>query len=382
MESQSARVLRGGKDRTGASHGAARLVTRVARIVVINLLVLLALLVPIELIFGHWLSATGSISMLYGAPNILRVGPSPLYPDRPAMVYRRDANGFRGPGVDPAFVDILAIGGSTTNEVFNAEEDTWTARLQTLLRQRGCPQTIANSGVDGYTTYGHIASFDGWFDRIPGLKPRFVLAYIGLNDVAFDPQAPTLRRDDVPRTDSSPLARFSAYVAANSAVHQLYSRLRGWWHARRAGLAHGLVAVRPGAGWKPAPLSPPQLDYIRAEVSGYRERLEQLNKRIHAFGAQPIYVTQIRIDGRQVDGAWQEIEGSSGALYVATLQALNRELLGFCRETGETCVDLAGKLAIPTAEFYDSMHTTPAGSARIAGFLADELTPIVCGRLG
>jgi hypothetical protein len=381
-ESQLPDVLRAGKSGVGSYRGVRPIIARAAQVIGVNLLVLIVLLVPVELVFGNWFSATGSISLLYGAPNVLSVGPSPFYPDRPTIVYRRDANGFRGPGVDPAHVSILAIGGSTTNEVMIAEEDTWTVRLETLLRQRGCPQTIANSGVDGYTTYGHIASFDGWFDRIPGLKPRFVLAYIGLNDVAFDANDPTMRRDDTPRNDVSPRARFLAYVAANSAVHQLYSKLRGWWHARQAGLAHGLVAVRPNAVWKPAPLSPPQLDYIRVEASGYRGRLEQLNARIHALGARPIYITQRRIDGRQVDGSWQEIEGSSGALFVATLQTLNREMLGFCRETGEACVDLAGKLVIPTDEFYDPMHTTPAGSARIAGFLADELAPIVCRRPG
>jgi len=375
----------GGAEKSGAGayRGVRSIIARAAKIVGINLLVLVALLVPIELIFGNWFSATGSISLSYGYPNLLRVFSSPLYPDRPTIVYRRDANGFRGPGVDPAKIDIVAIGGSTTDEVLVAEEDTWTARLQTLLRQRGCPETIANSGIDGYTTQGHIASFDGWLDRIPGLKPRFILAYIGLNDTGLDAAAPTLRTSNHwARRETNPWARFSAYVAANSAVQHLYSQLRGWWHARRAGLGHGLVAVRPDVPWEPAPLSPSQLEYIRAEVSGYRGRLEQLNARIRAFGARPIYVTQRRVDARQVDGTWQEVGGSHGALYVATLQALDRELLGFCREKGEICIDLAGKLAMPTDAFYDSMHTTPSGSALIAQFLADELTPIVCKHPG
>lgn len=355
------------------------IIARAGKVIGINLLVLLALLIPIELIFGNWFSAPGAIGLRYGTPNLVRVFPSPFYPDRPTIVFRRDANGFRGPGVDPARVDIVAIGGSTTNELLVAEEDTWTAKAQTLLRQRDCPVTIANSGIDGYTTQGHIASFDGWFDRIPGLKPRFVLAYIGLNDVALDTNAPSLRRDDERRDYTGLLTRLSAYVAASSAVHHLYSQLRGWWHARQAGLAHGTIAGQQEVTWQPAkPLSPAQLDYIRAQTVGYRGRLEQLNGLIHAFGARPIYVTQVRIDGREVDGTWQE-SGPRGALYVATLQALNRELLGFCREKGEICIDLAGKLVVPTDEFYDVMHTTPAGSARIAQFLANELAPILCG---
>jgi hypothetical protein len=191
-----------------------------------------------------------------------------------------------------------------------------------------------------------------------------------------------LRRDDEQRDYTGALTRLSTYVAASSAVHRLYSQLRGWWHARQAGLAHGTVVETRDIVWQLAkPFSPAQLDYIQAQVLGYRGRLEQLNARIHAFRARPIYVTQVRIDGRQVDGSWEE-SGPRGALYVATLQALNRELLGFCREKGEMCIDLAGKLIIPTEEFYDLMHTKPAGSARIAQFLAGELAPIVCKHPG
>jgi lysophospholipase L1-like esterase len=375
------RVSGAGKSGADSYRDVGSFIARAAKIIVINLLVLVALLVPAELIFGSWFSPAGAISLSFGAaPNMLRVFSSPLYPDRPTIIYRRNANGFRGPDVDPAHIDIVTIGGSTTNELWLAEEDTWTAKLQTFLRQRGCPETIANSGIDGYTTQGHIASFDGWFDRIPGLKPRFVLAYIGINDVALDANAPRQRL--IKGSDTGPLDRLSAYVAANSAVYRLYSQLRGWWHARRAGLAHGMSVVRQDAVWQAAPLSASQLDHVRAEAAGYRGRLEQLNARIRAFGARPIYVTQLRIDGRQVDGTWQQTGDWQGAISVATLQALNRELLGFCREKGEMCVDLAGKLVIPTDEFYDPMHTTPTGSARIAHFLADQLAPIVCGHPG
>jgi hypothetical protein len=83
----------------------------------------------------------------------------------------RNKYGFRGGPADPGAIDALVLGGSTTAERFVDDKDIWTAQLAARLREGGCPVEIANAGVDGYTTVGHIASFYGWFDRVPGLKP-------------------------------------------------------------------------------------------------------------------------------------------------------------------------------------------------------------------
>jgi lysophospholipase L1-like esterase len=347
---------------------------RTARIIGINLAVLLALLIPIELVFGEWFSSENAITMLNVGPNTLTIKPSFLYPPGTTITYRRNAYGFRGPAQDPSHTDVLAIGGSTTNERFVDEKDTWVVRLEALMRQRNCPLSIANTGIDGYSTVAHIASFDTWFNHVPGLKPRFVLAYIGINDAGIEPgvvfQADSMRYAGWSR-------RLAHYLAANSAIHRLYAQLHGWWRAREAGLLHGEASMHGPVVWVAAPPGEPSPKKIAAQVRGYRNRLEELNRRIRAFGAQPIYITQVRIDGREVDGAWQEFD-QDGAKYTATTEAIDRETLAFCRDSGEVCVDLAGKLAIPHDEFYDSMHLTPAGSALVAHFLADELAPTLC----
>jgi lysophospholipase L1-like esterase len=349
-------------------------VRRVLRVVAVNLLVLLALVVPVELIFGDWLTGHSAISLLNVQPNTITIKPSPVYPAGTTIVYRRDAYGFRGPGEDPAKIDVLAIGGSTTNERFIDEPDTWTVRLAALLRRRDCPLTVANAGIDGYSTVAHIASFDSWFNHVPGLKPRFVLAYIGINDAGLMPSK-------VFQIDSQRYAgfgrRLAHYLAANSALHRFYAELHGWWRAREAGLLHGNAPTGGAAAWVPAPPGEPNADKLAAAARDYRGRLEELNRRIRQFGARPIYITQTRIDGREVDGAWQE-DARDGARYTATTAAINRETLAFCRASGETCIDLAGELVLPPEDFYDAMHVTPAGSALIAKFLADQLAPILC----
>jgi lysophospholipase L1-like esterase len=271
---------------------------------------------------------------------------------------------------------MLVIGGSTTAERYIDDNDLWTTRLGVLLSQADCPIAIANAGLEGHSTVGHIASFDGWLDRIPRLKPRFILAYIGINDAEIS--ARPAWYDDTGRWHSK-WRQFAHYVLARSAINGLYRRLHGWWQAREAGLLYGQAPLTPSPIWKPASLPADFETAVSEKVQAYRQRLARLNQVIHQFAAQPIYVTQKRIDGRLVDGAWQQFPGSDGARSGATLAAINRATLDFCRDQGEICVDLAGQIDFTPSDFGDGVHTKPAGSVRIARFLAAALRPVLCG---
>jgi lysophospholipase L1-like esterase len=349
----------------------------VVKIVSLNLLFFSILLVLIELFFGGWLSRESTITILNVRPNTIDIESSPLYPSGVMITYSRDRYGFRGGSGNAKSIQILALGGSTTNERYVDDADTWTARLQRLLAERNCPLMIANAGVDGYSTIGNIASFAQWFDHIADLKPRFVLVYVGINDAALDPRSANFARA---QKYESGWRTFSHYVAANSALRRLYVILRGWWVARRAHVVHGEVPITPASVWEPMTLPADFVTLAADKARAYRQRLERLDTLIREFGARPIYITQIRIDGRLVDGAWQQVAGSNGAVDTATLLAINQTTLDFCRDRGEACVDLAGKLNFVPGDYYDAVHTAPAGSTRIAGFLAEELPPILCPR--
>lgn len=354
-----------------------RLVVRALKIALINLLVAFALLVPIELYFGTWLSGQGAIAKFDAQPNTFEKLSIPSYPPGTIITFRRDQYGFRGGPANPADIDVLAIGGSTTIERYNDERDTWTAVLQRLLRGQGCEVTIANAGIDGYATAGNIASFDGWFDKVPGLRPRVILDYVGINDAVADPtKASLLDSERYPGL----WRQLQHYVAANSAVHRLFATLRGTLRARRAKVIYGMTPPPRTLMWQPARLPAGLGNVIALKVERYRQRLGELNGVIRKFGSTPIYITQQRADGKLVDGQWQELVGSHGAADAATLAAINKATLEFCHETGETCIDLAGELDLPADEFADFIHTTPAGSAHIARFLAGKLAPILCGK--
>ena len=352
---------------------------RAAKIAGVNLLLLVVLLIPLELWFGRWFAGPGAVSMFDATPGRVEVRSSPLYPAGNTITNSRDRYGFRGGSADPARIDVLVLGGSTTAERYIDDRDIWTALLEGLLRQSDCPITIANAGVDGYSTVGHIASFAGWFDRVPGLKPRFMLVYLGINDAAVNPRAAWY--EDSVRYKSR-WRQFEHYVAARSALRRLYVSLRGYWQARRNQLVHDEVPITPGSAWEAASLPPDFERTINEKAQAYRARLRRLTELIRGFGARPIYITQKRMDGRLVKGEWQQIDGSDGALNTATVMAINQVTLAFCRETGEVCIDLAEKIEFAPSEFADALHTNPAGSAHIGRLLARELRPLLCGSAG
>jgi lysophospholipase L1-like esterase len=360
----------------GPKTRALALMWRGVKIVAVNLLILVALLIPVELWFGQWFAGPGAVSLLDANPGRVEVRSSPLYPAGTRITNSRDRYGFRGGAGDPAKIDVLVLGGSTTAERYIDDKDTWTTQLEGLLRRGDCPITIANAGVDGYSTVGHIASFNGWLDRVPELKPRFMLVYLGINDAAVNPQAAWY--EDSVRYKTR-WRQIEHYVAARSALHHLYVSLRGWWQARQNQLVHDEVPITPSSVWQPANL-PPDFDPITApKVQAYRQRLSRLTELVHGFGAQPIYITQRRMDGRVAEGEWQQIVGSEGARNTATVIAINHATLAFCRETGEACVDLAEQIDLAPGEFADAIHTNPAGSAHIGRFLAGEIKPLLCG---
>ena len=146
------------------------------RLIAVNLAVLLALAVVGELVFGQWIAAS-PLGRLAVPRNVkVTISAAPLYPGGREFLYRRDAMGFRGSGIDPARISILTIGGSTTNQLYLPDEATWQAALERSLRQTGHDGVVANAGVDGQSTVGMIADLELWFPNVPHLKPHLVLA--------------------------------------------------------------------------------------------------------------------------------------------------------------------------------------------------------------
>jgi lysophospholipase L1-like esterase len=355
---------------------------RAARVLLINLAVLLAFALVIELTLGSWLFGA-NLGALDVHTNVhFRIADSPHYPPGTVTHYNRDRHGLRGDyGGDPARITLLAVGGSTTAEVTIGDNDTWSSVLARGLRANGLPITIANAGSDGHSTLGHIKAFDLWFSKIPGLKPRYILYFIGINErgVAADANAGA---DTL--VHSTQFRRIRSYVENNSAILRGIRVAHGWFAARRIGVHHGTGKVETkDSKWVWAKVPADLSERLRPQLDAYRERLKVLHAKTLAFGATPIYVTQINGNGRimnlgqNLDGVVAEIEGSGGGLSFAELDLYNDVLRKFCAETKARCIDLAAEIKFGPGDFYDTYHTTPQGSRKIGEFLAAKIGPLL-----
>lgn len=335
------------------------------KLLAVNLGLLLAGLVAVELIFGDWFSGDGLAALNVQRDIDIRYSAKGLYEGAGEIVYRRDHWGLRGDyGVDPAAIDLLTIGGSTTNQIYLPEDATWQAVLARTLNIR-----VASAAIDGQSSIGHLAAFERWFPHIPNLRPRWVLAYVGLNDI--------LAGDDANADRLSHFPSLQHHIRRKSAVYRLIQTAKGALAANQGRMVHHRVDFAQ-AQWTDKPSRADWPEARAAALAAYKERLVRLIADIRKLGAQPILVTQRHGDWRiGSDGALEGIvepgAATNGVDHKILMDLYNQATLEVCRAEGALCLDLATKLEFQPNDFYDLVHNTPQGAARIGAWLAGEL---------
>lgn len=343
------------------------------KVLAYNLAFLLFGIVLIELVFGSWIddSRLNRLNVIRNYDRTYAVGG--LYgPPGRTVHYRRDRYGLRGSYRDPATIDIPTVGGSTTDQRYISEGETWQDVTAALFLAEGRDIAVVNAGIDGHTTYGHIKSFELWFPRIAGLRARYVLVYAGVNDFSA---LGARFHDDLER--NPPLEFFKA----NSALYHLFHSVAGTFFAyHRHRIGHHAVDFSRVAR-TPTPLRSDHAALMAPVLDAYTARLRRLDRRIAEFGARAIYVTQPRHDavvigGRVLGGAERTLfldQAINGLDSHYMMRLLNRRTMDTCRELRALCLDLAAEVAFEDADFYDSAHNTPAGAAKIGRYLHHRL---------
>ena len=330
--------------------------------------VLLGAAGAVELLFGTWFSAAPLDRLDLPRARRAVVSAHALYPGGGEVLYRRDVWGFRGDNPDPSRIAILTIGGTTTSQPALIEEQTWQRALERQFQSHGRDGVVvANAGIDGQSSVGHLRNLRQWLAHVPGLHPRFVLAFVGLGEIDDGvAAADILSHDDAPSA-----------IRRKSGLLRLARRLRDLGAIERLPLEHrraGNVQARwVGAGSEPVPLT-------ESELAAYRFRLKSMADEIHALGAVPVFITQARGDFRRVGGRVQGIaseRGPNGVDRYNALARLNAATRDVCVRQGLLCLDLAAELEFAAADFYDFSHCTPAGAEKIGRWLYGKLAGLV-----
>src|SRR3954451_17919465 len=190
-----------------------------------NLGLLLAGIVAEELLFGEWIAAYNPPSgAIFGRTFKLE---QHYYRPHKVITYVRDRYGLRGSSALIGDIELVTVGGSTTDQIFITEGETFQDIIHARTGLR-----VTNAGDEGISSTGHIVAVEDWLHRIPGLRPRFYLHYIGVNDAAFAYLSTLPGGNKVVQAqldnqnDRRALHRF---VRGRSALIQGYIRLKDWW---------------------------------------------------------------------------------------------------------------------------------------------------------
>lgn len=330
----------------------------------------------LELLFGSWFSSDPwrELDRINLQRNVrLTLDTQALYgSDMPSVTYTRDAYGLRSGCENPSAIEILSVGGSTTDQLFISDGQTFQDVLQDRLSQAlGRSVCIANAGVDGHSTFAHIEALERWFPRIPGLHPKYFLLYLGINDagIRLTPQIDfDLNRKIVESPLIYTLSQKSALYGLGRTIKQVLQGDQGnqfAWHHKNTPRPDQYTAdqVTPGIA-----------ELVDQNTAAFSGRLETIIALIRQrYGAKPICVSQPNLMTTVRDGRLLGIpqafryEGRqfNGLDYDRSIKAINSAMKTICLAAGGSYIDLAS-VTYPTTAFYDAVHMGPTG-ARLVG---------------
>ncbi|MEO8627120.1 MAG: GDSL-type esterase/lipase family protein [Betaproteobacteria bacterium] len=317
---------------------------------------------------------------------------------------RINGQGLRGDLVKASDTPkILAIGGSTTEDIVLNESQTWTGQTQSNLRRCQPNAWVGNMGKAGTNARHHVLQMDKVLPRLPHLDR--VLLLVGLNDMLFDfkihhPQ--TLDADWDLRQSFMYAPSGPPTLLGRSAVYQIVSALwtnRAKLAEKEAALVRtvdfGVMMERYKARRKlvaPEDLIT-QVPDMQEPLQRYRHALNQLVDIGDKFATRITLLTQPalwkpRMNDREIaqlyagglNGVDQWFVDPHNKWYTANamatmLAAYNAVTLDVCKSRGLDCIDLGNLLPKESDFFYDDFHYSQAGSALVGRIVSNALVP-------
>lgn len=269
---------------------------------------------------------------------------------------------------------IVAIGGSTTEDIMLDDRATWTHLLQQALVDESPGLQVINTGVSGLRAANHVATLK----VAARLEPELVLVLLGGNDWNkhikdhFEPDRASWSWRPIP-------FRLTVFpnVLASLVIDPLRRKLTG------RGPADGTLRIdRPedlNGGRRMYGDRTPRHSFLPATVSpSYAADLERIGAACHERQLRCMFLTQPHAYGPEappdlVARFWMTPPYASygldlgSMLHVANLY--NAHLLTFTARHGHGQCDVARGMPAVRDLFYDDMHFTDDGAGRIAGLV-------------
>ena len=351
------------------------------KVVGINIILMSLVVMAIELTYGGWIFSEQKNSCSYLLCSVDLEYESEF---TGKTRYTKDKFGLRNRGGVDSNIDLLIIGGSTSDQRYVDNTKTWDYILQEMLRKNGTDVNIVNAGIDGQSTVGHIWNFKEWFPNITSFSPKNILFYIGINDA-------------IPRNNSGGYDGFRKVwnwkdsIRTNSFLYKIYYAFKYTTldnaPAKKAKVGHHTNNINLDYTDK--------FNYKKNNWKLYRKlvieekiikNLNELVRLARELGAEPIFVTQrtarwvlkkgIIFGNSSSDTNYRFKEGvfntdNSDRAYAEKI--ISNSIMKFCSSNDLYCIDGFNKFDINKHNTYDLIHTNQQGSLEIAKKLYLEL---------
>jgi lysophospholipase L1-like esterase len=212
------------------------------------------------------------------------------------------------------------------------------------------------------------------------LKPTIALFLVGANDVGLSAS----NGYDAALTPPHGIARRAAFfVVDHSEVASTTLNLVRAARAHRSGFGHSQIDLptAPRLALDASVIDATIADHERY-LEGFRERLRTIAELCQANRIEPIFVTQPALFGEGVDPqsgvdlSTVQVNGrGNGRLEWRLLERYNDVTRRVAADAGVLLIDLARELPKDSRLFYDFLHYTNEGAARVGEIIAAHLEP-------
>tara|TARA_B100000787_G_scaffold13820_1_gene9958 strand:+ start:2666 stop:3736 length:1071 start_codon:yes stop_codon:yes gene_type:complete len=343
---------------------------KIIKLIIYNFLIFITLLLIIELLSGRLLLNKTKLDCSYilcdrklHFENITFHDSSNKYD----VIYTRDKYGLRGMKKSLDEIDILTVGGSTTDERYLKLKDTWSEKLEIKFESTQQNFDVVNAGIDGQSTNGHIWNFENWFNKIENFEPKYIIFYIGINDV-LSKNIKSYKKSY--NQDISKLNFFNKikyFLKKNNGIsYKSYLLIfKNLFLKDKYNVGHN--PLRKNIEFI-IPTSKIKVNRLTRDV--FLNNLKKLTQYSRDQNSIPIFITQRTYRWHKKN---EKIYSISKIDFHDYEKKVSKMIMVFCAENKVFCVDLNNHLDFNEKDTYDLVHTTVAGSEKIAEYIFKEI---------
>lgn len=286
------------------------------------------------------------------------------------IVYQRDMFGFRDREKKLEDIDILIVGGSTTDERFLKDNDTWSKKLEKKLKLfYNFNFDIVNAGIDGQSTNGHVWNFDKWFVNLENFSPNFIFFYIGINDILYETienykkKSNHLKKIDIWEKIKNLIKKNQGIFYKSYLVIYRKFLLNDKYSVTHSDLRKNVVYQIPTL----------KLEIKEKTKLQFITNLDDLYKKTKKLNSIPIFITQKTLRGTKIKN---KIYSRNNFDYFSYEKEVARIITNFCKEKKIYCIDINKKFDFDLNDTYDLVHLSPSGAEKLSDLIFNELKEI------